>query len=161
MHNKSRHINAGECGLTLCQRMKRLSITILGSALIGCAQFPKPIPDDVNGKRLARMTYIAQEDELTPRAIHDVLFAAYSRTRDKLMGGEDLEAIHLNLRDLRTRLGDERFADALKQEDPAVVSAIRWYLDSDTGGSAYPRTDDLLSGHPARGYELQAAYKNE
>jgi hypothetical protein len=88
--------------------MKAITTLACAILLAGCEVLPKPLLDDENGTRLSGLTHRAHDIELTEEAIHEVFYAAYSRTRDPLMGGEDMEKIHLNLIVLRDRLGDDR-----------------------------------------------------
>ena len=86
-----------------------------------------------------------------------MLFAAYSRSRDPLMGGEDLEMINENLVRLRDRLGDERFAASLRRENPAVVSAVAWHLRPKASSGVFPISSEVLKQAPKKTFELEAA----
>jgi hypothetical protein len=141
--------------------MKNLSAVISILLLAGCASLPQPLRDDDSGMKLARLTNKAYADPLTDEDVHQVLFATYSRSRDPLMGGEDLEMIHANLIRLRQRLGDKRFSDALRREDSAVTSAVGWHLGADSQAVDFPLSSDTIANAPKRTFELEAAYAKE
>lgn len=138
--------------------MNNLSAVILSLLLVGCSSLPKPLRDDDTGMKLARLTNKAYADPLTDEDVHWVLFAAYSRSRDPLMGGDDLEMIHANLIKLRQRLGDKRFSDALSREDSATISAVGLHLGADSQAADFPLSSDTISKTPKRTFELEAAY---
>lgn len=139
-------------------KMKSLSAVISSLLLVGCTGLPEPIRDDDSGMKLARLTYKAHAEPLTAEDVHQVLFASYSRSRDPLKGGEDLEMIHENLIQLRQRLGDKRFAHALGLEDPAVVAAVGWHLGTDSRSIDFPLSSRKFAEAPKRSFELEAAY---
>jgi hypothetical protein len=145
----------------LCQKMKSLSAVISSLLLAGCASLPQPLRDDDSGMKLARLTNKAYADPLTDEDVHQVLFATYSRSRDPLMGGEDLEMIHGNLIRLRQRLGDKRFSDALRREDSAVISAVGWHLGADSQAVDFPLSSRTIAETPKKTFELEAAYAKQ
>jgi hypothetical protein len=124
--------------------------------LASCAQLPEPWPDSESGMKLANMTYIAPDATPDEASIHRVFYAAYSRTRVGLLGGEDLEAIHAGLKDLRTRLGDRDFAAALEKEDPAVRSGVGYFCGEVTREN-FPLTRAVLDKTPNYKFELEKA----
>lgn len=144
-----------------CQKMKNLSAIISSLLLAGCASLPQPLRDDDSGMKLARLTNKAYADPLTDEDVHQVLFATYSRSRDPLMGGEDLEMIHANLIRLRQRLGDKRFSDALRREDSAMISAVRWHLGTDAQSADFPLSSRTIAEAPKKTFELEVAYANQ
>lgn len=137
--------------------MKRFIALTLGLLLAGCSSLPEPFRDDDSGMKLARLTQKAYADPLTDEEVHQVFFATYSRSRDPMMGGEDLEMIHGNLIRLRERLGDEGFATALNREDAAVVSAVGWHLGTDAQSDRYPLTSHAFVKAPKKTFELESA----
>lgn len=142
----------------LCQKMKNLSAVISILLLAGCASLPQSLRDDDIGMKLARLTNKAYADPLTDEDVHQVLFATYSRSRDPLMGGEDIEMIHANLIRLRQRLGDKRFSDALRLEDSAVTLAVGWHLGADSQAVDFPLSSLTISKAPKKTFEIEAAY---
>jgi hypothetical protein len=141
--------------------MKSRYAIISSLVLAGCTGLPQPLRDDDSGMKLARLTNKAHADPLTDEDVHQVFFAAYSRARDPMMGGEDLEMIHGNLIHLRQRLGDQRFSDALQREDPAVTSAVGWHLAPDSGSADFPLSSRTLADAPRKTFELEAAYAKQ
>ena len=141
--------------------MKNLCAVISSLLLASCASLPQPLCDDGSGMKLARLTNKAYAAPLTDDDVHQVLFAAYSRSRDPLMGGEDLEMIHANLIRLRQRLGDKRFSDALRLEDSAVISAVGWHLGVDSPSVDFPLSSRTIADAPKKTFELEAAYAKQ
>ncbi|MCB1100650.1 MAG: hypothetical protein KDN22_34125 [Verrucomicrobiae bacterium] len=141
--------------------MKNLCAVISSLLLASCASLPQPLCDDDSGMKLARLTNKAYADPLTDEDVHQVLFATYSRSRDPLMGGEDLEMIHANLIMLRQRLGDKRFSDALRHEDAAVISAVGWHLGADSQSVYFPLSSRTIAEAPKKTFELEAAYAKQ
>ena len=141
--------------------MKNLYAILSCLVLAGCANLPQPLRDDDGGMKLARLTNKAHADPLTNKDIHEVLFATYSRSRESVMGGEDLEMIHANLIRLRHRLGDKGFSDALGREDSAVISAVGWHLGADSKAVDFPLSSAMIAKAPKRTFELEAAYANQ
>lgn len=145
----------------MCKKMKNLYAVISSLLLVGCASLPQPFRDDESGMKLARLTNKANADPLTDEDVHLALFATYSRSRDPLMGGEDLEMIHANLNRLRQRLGDKRFSDALLQEDLAVISAVGWHLGTDAQSADFPLSSRTIAEAPKKTFELEVAYAKQ
>ncbi len=141
--------------------MKTLFAVISSLWLAGCARLPVPFRDDDSGMKLARLTDRAYADPLSAEDVHQVLFATYSRSRDPLMGGEDLEMIHGNLIRLRQRLGDKRFSDALRREDSAVTSAVGWHLGADSPAVDFPLSSVTVANAPKMIFELETAYAKQ
>lgn len=141
--------------------MKILPAIISSLLLAGCTSLPHPLRDDDSGMKLARLTNKAYADPLTSEDVHQVLFATYSRSRDPLMGGEDLEMIHANLIRLRQRLGDQGFSDALRLEDSAVISAVGWHLGADSQSVDFPLSSRTIAEAPKKTFELEAAYAKQ
>ena len=141
--------------------MKILPAVISSLLLAGCTSLPQPLRDDDSGMKLARLTNKAYADPLTSEDVHQVLFATYSRSRDPLMGGEDLEMIHANLIRLRQRLGDQGFSDALRLEDSAVTSAVGWHLGADSQSVDFPLSSRTIAEAPKKTFELEAAYAEQ
>lgn len=141
--------------------MKILPAVISSLLLAGCTSLPQPLRDDDSGMKLARLTNKAYADPLTDQDVHQVLFATYSRSRDPLMGGEDLEMIHANLIRLRQRLGDQGFSDALRLEDSAVISAVGWHLGADSQSVDFPLSSRTIAEAPKKTFELEAAYAEQ
>lgn len=141
--------------------MKILPAVISSLLLAGCTSLPHPLRDDDSGMKLARLTNKAYADPLTSEDVHQVLFATYSRSRDPLMGGEDLEMIHANLIRLRQRLGDQGFSDALRLEDSAVISAVGWHLGADSQSVDFPLSSRTIAEAPKKTFELEAAYAKQ
>lgn len=134
--------------------MKFLSLSLL-LVLASCARLPQPWPDSETGMKLANMTYIAPEATPDETSLHRVFYATYSRSRVGLLGGEDLEAIANNLRELRSRLGDREFAAALRKEDPAIRSAVGYHLGGEASSASYPLTKAVLDSTPKHKFELE------
>jgi hypothetical protein len=111
--------------------------------------------------KLARLTNKAYADPLTDEDVHQVLFATYSRSRDPLMGGEDLEMIHGNLIRLRQRLGDKGFSDALRREEKAVISAVGWHLGADSKSDEFPLSSLAIAEAPKEAFELETTYAKQ
>jgi hypothetical protein len=141
--------------------MKVLYFVFSSLLLVGCASLPQPLRDDDSGMKLARLTNKAYADPLTDEDVHQVFFATYSRSRDPLMGGEDLEMIHANLIRLRHRLGDKRFSDALLREDSAVISAVGWHLGAASQSVEFPLSSRTIAEAPKTTFELEAAYAKQ
>ncbi|MCX6865351.1 MAG: hypothetical protein NTV46_03885 [Verrucomicrobia bacterium] len=140
----------------------KIPYAIISSLLLAdCTSLPQPLRDDDNGMKLAGLTNKANDDPLTNEGVHQVLFATYSRSRDPLMGGEDLEMIHENLIRLRQRLGDKSFSDALRLEDPAVISAVGWHLGADSQSVDFPLSSRTIAEAPKKTFELEAAYAKQ
>jgi hypothetical protein len=114
------------------QEMKNFYAVISNLLLAGCVSLPHPLLDDDSGMKLERLTNNAYAAPLTDEDVHQVLFAIFSRSRDALMGGEDLKMIHANLIRLRQRFGDKGFSNTLRHEDSAVISAVGWHLGADS-----------------------------
>ena len=141
--------------------MKSLYAVISSLFLAGCASLPQPLRDDDNGMKLARLTNRAYAEPLSDEDIHQVLFATYSRSRDPLMGGEDLEMIHDNLIRLRQRLGDKGFSDALRREGDAVTSAVGWHLGAASKSVDFPLSSLTIAEAPKKKFELETAYAKQ
>ncbi len=108
--------------------------------------------------KLANMTHIAPDATPDEASIHRAFYAAYSRARVGLMGGEDLEAIFANLKDLRARLGDRDFAAALEKEDPAVRSGVGYFCRK-MSAAEFPLSRAVLDKTPDHKFELEKAYE--
>jgi hypothetical protein len=141
----------------------RPSALFLAAALIaGCASsptstLPEPFPEVEGGRSLHGQTYMHGPGIPDAAEIHHIFFAAYSRSRIKLLGGEDLETIAENLIELRSRLGDASFAAALAKEHPAVIYAVGDHLGGEASNPAFPATAELIGGNPRYKLELDEA----
>jgi hypothetical protein len=143
--------------------MKSIAAILLAVALItdcassGSSSLPEPFPEVEGGRSLHGQTYMKNPGIPDAAEIHHIFFAAYSRSRVKMLGGEDLETITLNLIDLRARLGDEAFATALAKEHPAVIYAVGGHLNPDAQNPAFPATAKLIAENPRYHLELDQA----
>ncbi|WP_035605853.1 hypothetical protein [Haloferula sp. BvORR071] len=147
--------------------MRRAAILLIAAALhAACASspsasssaLPEPYPEVEGGPSLHGQTYMKNPGIPDAAEIHHIFFAAYSRSRIKMRGGEDLETIALNLAELRTRLGDEAFAAALTKEHPAVVSAVASHFGREEARNpAFPLTAKLIADSPHYDLELNQA----
>lgn len=147
--------------------MKNCAAIVLAAALIsGCVSspnsssssaLPEPFPEVEGGPSLHGQTYMKGPGIPDAAEAHHIFFAAYSRSRIKLLGGEDLETIALNLAELRARLGDDTFATALVKEHPAVISAVGGHLGQEARNPAFPATAKLIANNPHHQLELNQA----
>lgn len=139
--------------------MKYGLLTLAALLLAGCAaSLPTPIADNETGNRLSGLCYKGAQAALAgdESGWHDGFFAAYSRARDPMLGGEDLESIRETLGDLLARSGDESFATALAKETPPVRSGAAYFL-SGISLDVYPKTKALVTSTPDYDFELEKA----
>ena len=146
--------------------MKRpIAVLILAAVLhTGCAPslpsssaLPDPYPEVKGGPSLHGQTSMKGAGIPDAAEIHHIFFAAYSRSRIKLLGGEDLETIATNLIALRARLGDASFAAALAKEHPAVIHAVGDHLGEEAHNPAFPVTAKIFADNPRYDLELNQA----
>lgn len=79
----------------------------------------------------------------------DVFFAAlHARLMEPFWGGEDLEQMTGNTRELLEKLGDEEFARALSRQAPEVKSAAKFFLPMERVAAGYPETMRMLEKVP-------------
>jgi hypothetical protein len=132
-------------------------LTLLFS-LMGCSSLPRPMRDNEFGNYLS-----AQCAEGVNKAIlgdqsgfHTCFFAAYSRVRDPLRGGEDIQSIRLSLETLLQAVGDDAFAYHLGNEPEPVRSGVAWFLQGVYLGDT-PKTHNLLDQTQDYNFELITA----
>jgi hypothetical protein len=122
--------------MILCHRVSET--IVLGSVfavllvLSSCHSLPEPMRDNDAGNLLSGACWRAAENARCGdlRAFHECFFAAYSRARDPMLGGEDLESIDLTLQRLLASVGDHAFASQLAAESPPIQSGAAWFLRS-------------------------------
>ena len=134
-----------------------VSSVLLGGCSLSPSSLPTPYPEVEDGPSLHGQTYMHRAGMPDAAEIHHIFFAAYSRSRIKLLGGEDLETITINLIELRNRLGDNAFATALAKEHPAVISSVASHLGEEARNPRFPASAKLIAGSPRYKLELDQA----
>ena len=128
--------------------------------LAGCTSpsLPAPMRDNETGNLLSSTCWrAAQKAQAGDReAFHDCFFAAYSRVRDPMLGGEDLESIDLTLEKLLSSVGDHVFARRLHEESPPIRSGVAWFLKQIDLQSA-PETKAVTAAAHDYNFELERA----
>jgi len=137
--------------------MRRLILLPVAISLGACSPLPEPLKEEEIGRHLESLTYVPESSLKDQQEIHRAFFAAYSRSRVKLLGGEDLEAITGNLNELRSRMGDGPSAEALAREHPAVRSAVGSHMGREAPNPQFPETARLLAATPGYRLELDEA----
>lgn len=131
----------------------------MAMAFLGCApMLPKPMADNENGNLLSGICHRASQAVLNGDANgwHDCFFASYSRARDPMLGGEDLESIAATLTELLAKAGDDQFAAALAKETPPVRAGVAYFLSANTL-ALYPKTKAVVASTPDYDFELEKA----
>ena len=125
--------------------MKTL-LLLLSLSLVACAA-PK---EGLSARRLYDRPEIALSEfegdaiKGDPRAIHYCFLAAYIRSNDPYMGGEDLEALYYRFESILSKMGDKDFSIALMRERPEIQSAVSSYLTNAVRGDKYPLTAQVV-----------------
>ncbi len=138
-----------------------MSFTVVALLLlVGCNSPPLPAPmrDNEVGNLLSSACWKAAQKAQAGdhEAFHDCFFAAYSRVRDPMLGGEDLESIDLTLEKLLSSVGDHVFACRLQEESPPIRSGVAWFLKQFDLQSA-PETKAVTAGAHDYSFELERA----
>ena len=136
-----------------------MRILIAAFILTGCASLPKPLHDNANGNFLSGTCWRSAEQAKRgdQQAFHTCFFAAYSRARDPMVGGEDLESIYESVHGLLAAVGDDAFAAALSAESPPVRNGVGYFLFMFPLDAPYPKTTAVIHATPHYEMELEKA----
>ena len=128
--------------------------------LTGCTSLPTPMRDNANGNQISSTCWRAaqQAKHGNNAAFHQCFFAAYSRARDPLLGGEDLESIITTLQELLSAVGDHAFATQLAAEAPPIRSGASWFLRPEDLQTA-PETKAVLAATRDYDFELERSIR--
>ncbi len=89
---------------------------------------------------------------------HECFFAAYSRVRDPMLGGEDIESIRETVSGLLKSVGDQTFSSGLAAEPEPVRSGVAWFLTSSDLSDA-PETRRVIAETRDYDFELERSYR--
>jgi hypothetical protein len=114
-------------------KLLKMLIPGLSLLMLGCAHTPTPPAAKVNGTTYEERfdPWRASNYALGPASRGDrdaqitFFLAAYVRMSQPYTGGEDLEQMDDNVKQLLATLGDDAFSHALQQQRPEVRSAVR------------------------------------
>jgi hypothetical protein len=128
--------------------------------LSGCTSLPTPMRDNANGNHLSSTCWRAAQEAKhgNNAAFHECFYAAYSRVRDPLLGGEDLESIIATLQQLLSAVGDRTFATQLAAESPPIRSGVSWFLRP-ADLQAAPETKAILAATRDYDFELERSIR--
>lgn len=136
----------------------------------GCSSLPTPMQDNAKGNRLsAACSQAAQRVRQAAQrvrqgdgaAFHECFFAAYSRMRDPMLGGEDLESIAHTLQQLLLTAGDHAFATALAKELPPIRSGVSWFLLRRENLAGAPETKAVIAATRDYDFELGRSIRQD
>ena len=74
--------------------------------------------------------------------------STYVRLSQPYAGGEDLEQMTANVRELLKALGDVAFAKAIQSLRPEVRSSVRWFVEMKSVRASSPKTYKVLNAAP-------------
>jgi hypothetical protein len=137
--------------------MRALALILI---LSGCASLPEPLLENELGIRLSNACWRGAQKVLAgdPTGFHECFYAAYSRVRDPMRGGEDLESIRETLTGLLYEVGDQTFSSRLAAESEPVRSGVAWFLSSADLSQA-PETRRVITETRDFDFELERAYR--
>ena len=137
--------------------MRAVAIAIL---LSGCTSLPTPVRDNEVGNYLSGTCWQGAQKAMTgdPAGFHESFFAAYSRVRDPMMGGEDIESIRETIAGLLAAVDDEAFSSHLRVEPEPVRSGVAWFLSTAKLSDA-PETHRVIAETRDYDFELEQSYR--
>jgi len=158
-HSNNRATEQGRGGIRHSVKNAMLAL-VLAQILSGCASLPKPLLENELGIRLSNACWRGAQKVLAgdPAGFHECFYAAYSRVRDPMRGGEDLESIRETLDGLLAAVGDQTFSLRLAAESEPVRSGVAWFLTSADLSQA-PETRRVLAKTRDFDFELERAYR--
>jgi hypothetical protein len=157
--NRQRATDPGRRGLWHSVKNAMLAL-MLAQILSGCASLPKPLLENELSIRLSNACWRGAQKAMAgdPAGFHECFYAAYSRVRDPMRGGEDLESIRETLNGLLAAVGDQTFSSRLAAESEPVRSGVAWFLTSADLSHA-PETRRVLAKTRDFDFELERAYR--
>ncbi len=116
--------------------------------------------DNDTGNRLSSACWQAAQraQHGDSAAFHECFFAAYSRVRDPMLGGEDLEVMIETIQQLLHSVGDQVFATMLAKESPPIRCGVSWFLPREDLTSA-PKTRAIIAATQDYDFELERSIR--